>query len=115
MRIPKTCTWYSKKLFALRDLINGPQGWTNLMDIRGDFAIHKCYKMLIGHHDKPSWRHLLYCNIASPRAKFIMWLAMQGRLYTMDRVCKWQSDADSRCCLCNGNVENVQHLFFECD
>lgn len=48
MRIPETCTWYSKKLFALRDQISGPRVWKDLMNARNDFSIHKCYLLLVG-------------------------------------------------------------------
>lgn len=41
MRIPETCTWYSKKLFALRDLINGDRGWAEVTS-KQVFTTHKC-------------------------------------------------------------------------
>lgn len=51
-----------------------------------------------------------------PKHQFILWLAMHGRLATVERLFKWGIIVDSACVLCNtGAVETFQHLFFDCD
>ncbi|XP_059638657.1 uncharacterized protein LOC132280917 [Cornus florida] len=45
--------------------------------------------------------------------KFIMWLAVQGRLPTLDR--RSMARFDNVCALCNVNPESHSHLFFSCE
>ncbi|XP_058216508.1 uncharacterized protein LOC131327386 [Rhododendron vialii] len=49
------------------------------------------------------------------RWAFILWLAMQHRLSSVDRLLVWGIVAEVSCVLCNsGNVESHNHLFFDC-
>ncbi|XP_059288930.1 uncharacterized protein LOC132042397, partial [Lycium ferocissimum] len=50
-----------------------------------------------------------------PRHQFILWLAVQQRLATVDRLSKWGISVPKDCVLCNtGAEENFTHLFFDC-
>ncbi|KAL0439692.1 UNVERIFIED_CONTAM: hypothetical protein Slati_2452200 [Sesamum latifolium] len=49
-----------------------------------------------------------------PRHCFILWLAILGRLSTLDRA--WWSGSDRSCILCDsGEGESHSHLFFKCE
>ncbi|GJS11125.1 RNA-directed DNA polymerase, eukaryota, reverse transcriptase zinc-binding domain protein [Tanacetum coccineum] len=50
-----------------------------------------------------------------PRHAFILWLAIQGKLMTQDKMEKWQNNVDLRCALCKNCVDSHDHLFFKCD
>ncbi|KAK2649161.1 hypothetical protein Ddye_016650 [Dipteronia dyeriana] len=49
-----------------------------------------------------------------PRMGFILWLAIKGRLSTLDRVQRYDPQVVTTCVLCNSQAETHAHLFFEC-
>ncbi|GJR79018.1 zinc finger, CCHC-type containing protein [Tanacetum coccineum] len=51
------------------------------------------------------------CN---PRNAFIVWMAILGKLYTQDRIQKW-NDGILLCPLCCKVNDSHDHLFFKCD
>ncbi|KAL0455357.1 UNVERIFIED_CONTAM: polyprotein [Sesamum latifolium] len=63
---------------------------------------------------KVPWYGLLLGPFRIPRNCFILWLAILGRLSTMDRT--WWAGPDSTCVLCSGRaIESHDHLFFQCE
>ncbi|XP_019226299.1 PREDICTED: uncharacterized protein LOC109207768 [Nicotiana attenuata] len=63
---------------------------------------------------KVAWKGLMYQNQARPKATFILWLLMHGRLQTADRLKKWKIQIDDLCCFCKQALETKEHLFAEC-
>ncbi|KAL2248173.1 UNVERIFIED_CONTAM: hypothetical protein Sindi_2669600 [Sesamum indicum] len=62
---------------------------------------------------KVGWSSLLLGPFKIPRHTFVRWLAILGKLSTMDRP--WLSHLDSSCVLfTDGAAENHNHLFFHC-
>lgn len=62
-----------------------------------------------------AWKRLINCNSkSSPKATFIVWLALKNRLATKERLLKWNMQIDGACVLCQSLTENLEHLFFEC-
>ncbi|KAL0455436.1 UNVERIFIED_CONTAM: hypothetical protein Slati_0882800 [Sesamum latifolium] len=56
---------------------------------------------------------LLLGNFKIPRHRFILWLAILGKLSTLDKP--WLHHLDSDCVLCSAAVpESHEHLFFRC-
>jgi len=53
-------------------------------------------------------------NQGSPKWIFAMYLAINRRLYTRDRLKKWGITNDILCLLCKEANETHQHLFFNC-
>ncbi|GKE12141.1 reverse transcriptase zinc-binding domain-containing protein, partial [Tanacetum coccineum] len=49
-----------------------------------------------------------------PKHSFIVWLAIQDRLTTMDKISKWGDYAVNRCSLCCQACEDINHLLFQC-
>lgn len=60
------------------------------------------------------WTRGVWFSMATPRFAFIVWLAMQNRLSTMDRVVRWSQGVDVKCVLCKNDGESRDHLFFKC-
>ncbi|GJZ18708.1 retrovirus-related pol polyprotein LINE-1 [Tanacetum coccineum] len=50
------------------------------------------------------------CN---PTQAFILWMAIQGKLLTQDRMV-WVQGNDLKCSLCNSGIDSHKHLSFEC-
>ncbi|GJY68834.1 reverse transcriptase zinc-binding domain-containing protein [Tanacetum coccineum] len=45
---------------------------------------------------------------------FILWMAVQERLQTQDRVMVWNKDTNIKCALCKSCPNSHSHLFFQC-
>ncbi|KAH0715124.1 hypothetical protein KY284_008029 [Solanum tuberosum] len=78
------------------------------------FTIKDMYKTLRGELSKVPWRRMICTNQGSPKWTFILYLAIQRRLYTKDRLDKWGINTDSLCAMCKAEPETHQHLFFAC-
>ncbi|XP_010665723.1 uncharacterized protein LOC104882982 [Beta vulgaris subsp. vulgaris] len=70
--------------------------------------------MLQGKNQSVNWKRLICNNQATPKSKFILWLALHNRLATRDRLSKWNVPCRITCSLCDCANKSVQHLFFEC-
>jgi hypothetical protein len=51
---------------------------------------------------------------APSRCKFFLWLMVQNRIWTADRLLMREWPNEYFCLLCRRNLEIVQHLFIEC-
>lgn len=113
VRIPSKCSWNMKRILKYREMIHCDDGWGPFTK-NGRFLIKAAY-----HHIRPaapevSWFRILLNSKASPKSLFITWLALHNRLYTRDRMLKWNITCDPICVLCKTIYESVLHLFFEC-
>ena len=61
-----------------------------------------------------AWGKSIWFSQASPKFDFMTWIAMRGRLATMDRISGWSQGVDTTCVLCKAASETRNHLFFEC-
>jgi len=78
----------------------------------GDFSIHSAWDILRDHRPTNIMHHLIWFKGHVPRQSFILWLAIHGRLRTMDRL--HGVITDYTCVLCHLQVETHDHLFFAC-
>lgn len=79
------------------------------------FSIKGMYKLLRGQYINVPSRRLICNNPGSPRWLFILYLALQKKLYTRDRLEKWGITTEILCPLCNNEVESHQHLCMQYD
>uniref|UniRef100_A0A803PCI5 Reverse transcriptase zinc-binding domain-containing protein n=1 Tax=Cannabis sativa TaxID=3483 RepID=A0A803PCI5_CANSA len=109
---PAHNSWYWCRIVKVKEevkLIFTPDQFTG-----SDFKIAHMYKMLNQeqrsfHVSKQVWRRL---NV--PKHNFLLWIVVQNRLKTKERLQKRQIVADASCILCKNAVENTLHLFFDC-
>ncbi|KAM3232817.1 hypothetical protein P3L10_018176 [Capsicum annuum] len=81
---------------------------------QNSFSIKKIYQQLRGQFSKVD-RRKLYCNNQGhPKWRFIMFIALNQRLYTKDQLDKWSIHTSLTCALCDEEMEDHQHLFFKC-
>lgn len=75
---------------------------------------------IVGYQgNKGKWMlamHAIWHTMNVPRNSFMLWLAVQRRLVTTDRLHAWifPAVADVTCILCNSAPETHDHLFFVC-
>nr|XP_033513248.1 uncharacterized protein LOC117277926 [Nicotiana tomentosiformis] len=82
-----------------------------------EYSITQSYLSLIVQYNKLEVATLVWTALAQPKNRFIMWLAVQRRLLTKERMLKLHIQLeDSSCYLCNCQVlETNEHLFKEYD
>ncbi|XP_050233424.1 uncharacterized protein LOC126681910 [Mercurialis annua] len=78
------------------------------------FSIKAAWNFLSPEVHHVSWYALLWKPPVVPRHSFITWLAIHNGLKTRDKLFRWGSVPNPNCVLCNGAVETVKHLFFDC-
>ncbi|XP_057247418.1 uncharacterized protein LOC130589840 [Beta vulgaris subsp. vulgaris] len=111
--ITANTSWLLRKIIDTRENLNLLGGW-NEVSKAGKFSIKQAYKLLQGAQPSVPWKRLICNNHASPKSKFIVWLAIHNRLATTDRLIKWNVPCRATCSLCDRDDESVQHLFFAC-
>ncbi|XP_009787695.1 uncharacterized protein [Nicotiana sylvestris] len=72
------------------------------------------YLQQLGSLAKVEWKAIMFRNLARPKAVFSMWLIIQERMLTADRLSKWSMNVDTACVFCKCHSENHPHLFYEC-
>ncbi|KAL0287348.1 UNVERIFIED_CONTAM: hypothetical protein Sradi_7126800 [Sesamum radiatum] len=79
----------------------------------GEFTNAVAYHLFRPAGPKVGWHSLFLGPFKIPRNSFILWLAILGRLSTMDK--QWLQHLDGHCILCtDGSLETHDHLFFAC-
>ncbi|KAK4713368.1 hypothetical protein R3W88_019275 [Solanum pinnatisectum] len=116
-RAPADNSWYWRKLNAIKVQM---QNWYSqgryILAQNGDYSITKSYLAIIGQQPRMKTAELVWTSMALPKHHFITWLAVQGRLLTLERKLKLHIQLDDTdCCLCDGKVmESNEHLFEKC-
>ncbi|XP_015075524.1 uncharacterized protein LOC107019617 [Solanum pennellii] len=77
--------------------------------------IRQLYCHMKEDQQRPVWNCLIFNNAARPKAYFTMWIMMNQRLVTVDRLAQWGVVVDKTCVLCKNVDENAEHLFMQCN
>ncbi|XP_060195114.1 uncharacterized protein LOC132624337 [Lycium barbarum] len=119
--LPKAATWVVKKILGTRELILQHQAMQGDLQsilsgtlLNGKFSIKKMYALLMPHYTKVTWKSIMLQPNVHPRYKFTLWLAIQGRLATVDRLQKFGIIVPPDCIFCGQTQETLSHLYFEC-
>lgn len=75
----------------------------------GQFTIDSAWELLRETRPANTIHHLLWFKGHIPRQSFILWLASQGRLRTIDRLHTVGSITNTACILCGMDIENHDH------
>lgn len=81
---------------------------------RGVFTIQTAWEYIRVHHPPDPTHLLLWQRGHIPRHSFILWLAINNKLRTMDRIPVSMGLPSHACVLCNQGAEDHDHLFFQC-
>ncbi|GJW77335.1 RNA-directed DNA polymerase, eukaryota, reverse transcriptase zinc-binding domain protein [Tanacetum coccineum] len=68
---------------------------------------------------RDNWPKVEWCNVVwfsqcSPKQAIILWMAIQRKLMTQDRMI-WVQEGKLKCSLCNVCADSHDHLFFGCN
>ncbi|XP_075096380.1 uncharacterized protein LOC142174479 [Nicotiana tabacum] len=107
MAIPQQACWMVRKVIEAHSILEAGQ----ILPNQRKSMIRQIYLHLLGDYRRMEWKTLMFQNAARPKAKFIMWLMVQGRLLTSDRLENWKIFVDTECAMCRKEVETRDHLF----
>nr|GEZ63584.1 hypothetical protein [Tanacetum cinerariifolium] len=79
------------------------------------YSTKAVWKDLRGFWPIVKWHHVIWFFQFNPKHAFMMWMAIQGRLMTQDRIKIWKKDDDLKCPLCKKVADSHKHLFYECE
>ena len=78
------------------------------------FSTRETWKMIREKYQFCDWYKAVWFKYATPKFSFILWIAMNGRLSTGERMRGWNVNVDTSCALCQEPMETMKHMFFEC-
>ncbi|KAJ6300986.1 hypothetical protein OIU76_021734 [Salix suchowensis] len=82
----------------------------------GKFSVSSAWNLLRTPHPKVTYSFMLWHPWHIPRHSFTLWLAIKGRLRTLDRTYGGRrGESENLCKLCNRHPETHNHLFFQCN
>ncbi|XP_059294457.1 uncharacterized protein LOC132047424 [Lycium ferocissimum] len=111
---PNQASWMLKKIFKAVGTLEAAGIDEQQITNASTFSIKQVYLKLRGNHPKVSWRRFVCNNHGAPKWIFILYLALNRRLYTRDRLKKWGIiEQPPFRPVCTEN-ETVDHLFFKC-
>lgn len=120
MTTPKTASWVVRKILDGRNLImehqqlqGGIHNTLQSMCTNTEFPIKQMYLKLIPTYPRADWKSLMLHTSIHPRYKFILWLAAQQRLATVERRLKIGIQIPIACAFCGHSLESFSHLFFD--
>ncbi|KAJ9535397.1 hypothetical protein OSB04_un001487 [Centaurea solstitialis] len=104
------------KLFqpVLRENVRDKVLWRSQSGSIDDFSVAAVWDENFLNFEEKSWHKLIWFSQGVPRHAFILWLAINERLRTLDRLLKWKVKEEGVCVLCNVGMENHSHIFVEC-
>ena len=65
-----------------------------------------------GSGNKVLWKDVVWFPQSIPRHSFVLWMAVQCRLMTQDRLAAWKPNEDMKCVFCKLTQDSHEHLFF---
>ncbi|GKA05135.1 RNA-directed DNA polymerase, eukaryota, reverse transcriptase zinc-binding domain protein [Tanacetum coccineum] len=58
---------------------------------------------------------VLWITNDGKKQAFILWMTVEDKLLTQDKIDKWQHGGDLKCGFCKQYGDSLHHLFFQCD
>ena len=80
----------------------------------GVFTVYSAWNHFRSKMSVVCWHYTIWFPQAIRRHAFIVWLTIQDRLVTQDKLLKWGLTNSNSCVFCRANVEDRNHLFFGC-
>lgn len=82
--------------------------------VNGEFSTSTAWEAIRIKKSRVPWFNIVWFSKKIPKHSFILWLAVQNRLSTQQRLLSWGFINTMKCGLCGANVEDMDHLFFLC-
>lgn len=86
-------------------------GWWNTIEATCKYHTATIYKAVQRDNMLVRWRKVLFDNHVKPEAKFILWMALNEKMPTKDRLLIFRFINDARCCFYY-QIKSIECLFF---
>ncbi|XP_060210236.1 uncharacterized protein LOC132637107 [Lycium barbarum] len=105
--MPKQASWMLRKILATQPT------WNELQQPlkAGKSIVRQIYLQLLEYNVRVPWKCMMFRNAARPKAIFTLWLHIQDRLLTKERLVAWDMDIEPKCIFCDALLETRDHLF----
>ncbi|KAL6512997.1 hypothetical protein OROHE_019787 [Orobanche hederae] len=114
MEVPSHASFLFKKILKMRDKVQQNGDWEQQLQEQ-IFRRRDMYDILRGHKEKMGWKELVLQNLASPRAKMVLWLVLWERVATKERLAHIHIPVpDTLCPFYKNEVETLPHVIYEC-
>ncbi|XP_077232366.1 uncharacterized protein LOC143869234 [Tasmannia lanceolata] len=80
----------------------------------GKFSLKSAWNSIRILRPKAIWAPSIWFKGHVPKHSFIAWQAVQNRLLTRDRLLFLGNSRETRCLLCNSDIQSANHIFFRC-
>nr|XP_010321228.1 uncharacterized protein LOC104647500 [Solanum lycopersicum] len=107
----KHASWMKQKVMNAKKIVEQVQ------QVHGNSKgmIRQLYCHMKGDQQRPALTCIMFNNVARPKAYFTMWIMMNQRLATVDKLAQWGVVVEKICVLCKNADETVKHLFMQCN
>lgn len=78
------------------------------------FSTTKTWEQIRDPHPVCNWSKSVWLSQSTPKYSLQLWIALRGRLQTLDRMQQWSTGLNTTCVLCSDTQESCSHLLFEC-
>ncbi|XP_062104130.1 uncharacterized protein LOC133815290 [Humulus lupulus] len=109
---PTHGSWYWRKLVAVKEQVKSIIDMQQFAGAR--YQISRGYKLLCPIQNKVKWSQEVWGRLNLPRHSFVLWVAIQNRLRTREKLQKHNVIVESHCLFCRIQTETEEHLFFDC-
>lgn len=110
---PAHASWSWKYVCQAKNMMNEKNNGGQWL-MNGQFSIKQHYQILLSGSRPVNWARYVWNRYSIPKHRLIMWLAIQNRLKTRQRLKMMNVCEDHQCLLCQQQQETVTHLLFEC-
>ena len=107
----KQASWMIQKIMSMQQSVEQVQQQQR----KNKGVIRQMYEHMKGEQQKPEWNSLMFNNAARPKAYFTMWIMLNQRLMTVDRLAQWGIEVEKKCVMCKRDEETAEHLFIQCN
>ncbi|GKC83784.1 RNA-directed DNA polymerase, eukaryota, reverse transcriptase zinc-binding domain protein [Tanacetum coccineum] len=113
--------WKEKYRFLnnipIPQLTNNPDTsvWISNDGKEGKFSTNRMWKDVRRMNNKVEWNDIVWHSNCIPRHNFVLWMAIQNKICTQDKLAKWYPNNTYCCSLCKKEGDTHDHLFFNCD
>ena len=104
---PITSRWTFKKVYKVKDLLSQ---WV----YNETCSIKEVYHELVGIRQVVHWARFMWNRSSIPKARFILWLVVNERLKSRDKLFALGIITIDIWPLCGLHIESNIHLFFLC-
>ncbi|GJY44437.1 reverse transcriptase zinc-binding domain-containing protein [Tanacetum coccineum] len=98
----------------LHDNVSDEAVWVTRTGKETKFVTKSVWKDMCSNEPKVIWNSVVWFSQCVLKHSFVLWIAVQSRLMTQDKVLVWKPNEIMKCAFCSQCPDSIEHLFFTC-